>query len=81
MWKYIGQGVDGLTGVPARDLTDEEFIMYSSKINGQFPTQVGALAACGLYEQVVETKASSATVSTPIPPVKLDEPAKEEDVT
>lgn len=54
MWKYIGQGTSGITGVPAQDLTDEEFIQYDGKLTLQFPTQPHALKTCGLYEYVDE---------------------------
>jgi len=54
MWKYVGVNVDGITGVPTRDLTDEEFTEYSGKLNRQFPDQLGSLAKSGLYEYVEE---------------------------
>ena len=54
MWIYKGEelGVEGIIGVPNRDMTDEEFVEASGKINLQFPDQLGALERSGLWEHV-----------------------------
>lgn len=54
MWIWKGEGQEGIIGVPARDLTDEEFNAYSGMIDARHPDQRGSLRTCGLYEQVIE---------------------------
>jgi len=56
MWVYKGNelGVEGIIGVPNRDMTDEEFAEASAKINGQFPDQLGSLERSGLWERVTD---------------------------
>lgn len=59
MYKYVGVGVEGIVGVPATDLTDEEFAIYNAKVNAQHTTdQRGALLNSGLYEYVEDKKES-----------------------
>lgn len=52
MWIYKGAELDleGIVGVPATDLTDEEFMVYSAKVDAQFRDQPGSLGRCGLWE-------------------------------
>lgn len=57
MWKWVGVNVEGIVGVPATDLSDEEFAKYSAKVNAQHTSdQRGALANSGLYEYVEDEK-------------------------
>lgn len=56
MWKYIGQG-SFLTGVPARDLSDDEFSEYAKA----FKEREGvALEKTGLYVKADEKAAKTA---------------------
>ena len=63
-WKYIGEG-RMITGVPAHDLTDEEFEAAEARLDAQFGVK-GSLRtcqhsaaepshACLLYEHVGES--------------------------
>lgn len=69
MWKYKGEelGLEGITGIPARDMDDEEFAQMEGKLAAQFPTQLGALARSGLWvkEEEEKPKATLRAVSTP----------------
>lgn len=57
MWKWVGVGVEGIIGVPATDLTDEEFVKYNARVNAQHSAdQRGALINSGLYEHVEDEK-------------------------
>lgn len=49
MWRYTGSGEHIGAGVPARDMTDEEFEAVEAAYDAQFPGQEGALRTCGLY--------------------------------
>lgn len=56
MWKYIDQGGSSIPGVPAEDLSDEDFAAYAksyAEINGFEPD---ALEKSGLYEHVADAK-------------------------
>lgn len=55
MWIFKGaeKGLEGVTGVPANDLTDEEFEGYNDMVNRQF-TEQDALKNNGLYEHVAD---------------------------
>lgn len=56
-WKYISEG-SNVVGVPPRDLTDEEWELYSKA----FEKREGVpLEKCGLYEKVSGKKAAPAT--------------------
>ena len=44
MWKYIGDGRT-ITGVPAEDLTDEEFAAAEARLDAQFGV-TGSLSGC-----------------------------------
>lgn len=61
MWIYKGKelGLEGIIGVPAEDLSDEDFAKYIAKQNAQFPDQMGSLERSGLYEHVPETSAKA----------------------
>lgn len=58
MWKYKGVelGVEGITGIPANDMTDEEFAEAEGKLARQFPDQLGALSRSGLWEHISDKK-------------------------
>lgn len=77
MWKYKGEamGVEGIIGVPNRDMDDDEFVEASAKMDLQFPDQKGSLEKCGLWEHVRDTATRS---SPPIEPAPELEPAKDE---
>lgn len=65
MWKYVGVNVEGIIGVPATDLTDEEFAKYNAKVNAQHSSdQRGALANSGLYEHVEDKPSRKPAVTT-----------------
>lgn len=49
MWRYTGNGEHIGAGVPARDMSDEEFEAVEEAYGEQFPDQQGALRTCGLY--------------------------------
>lgn len=53
MWRFrLELGLEGITGMPNRDMTDEEFVEASAKNDIQFPDQPGSLAKCGLWEHI-----------------------------
>lgn len=60
MWIYKGaeMGLEGIVGVPNRDMTDEEFIEASAKIAFQFGDPK-ALANCGLWIHEDDTPPST----------------------
>jgi len=49
MWKYIGEGRT-VAGVPAEDLTDEEFADVEARLNAQFGA-TGSLSICQHSEE------------------------------
>lgn len=63
MWKYMGEslGLEGITGIPARDMTDEEFAEAEAKLALKFPTQLGALSRSGLWVKEEEEKPRTET--------------------
>ena len=71
MWKYKGDelGLEGIVGVPNRDMTDEEFAEANAKLAMQFG-EVGVLKGCGLWEHIDDkpTRVAPTTIrpSTPI---------------
>lgn len=57
MWKFVGEG-SYLVGVPARDLTDEEYAEYAAR----FEEREGVkLEATGMYVQDKKSAAKAAT--------------------
>lgn len=46
-----GKSVEGIPGIPWRDLTDEEFKAAESFMDSQFPDQKGALKKSGFFQQ------------------------------
>lgn len=51
MWRYVGDGRHIGAGVPAEDMTDEQFDAVEAEYDKQFPGQEGALRTCGLWVQ------------------------------
>ena len=51
MWRYVGEGRHIGAGVPAEDMTDEQFDAVEAEYDKQFPGQEGALRKCGLWVQ------------------------------
>lgn len=54
MWIWKGHGMEPLPGVPARDLTDEEFEEYAKEYDSHY--HEGALAGCPLFEHRADKK-------------------------
>lgn len=83
MWKYVGVNVDGIQGVPTRDLTDEEFVEYSGKLNERHPDQLNSLKNSGLYEFEEDEKPSRSRRSQPdeVAPLSSDVAKTDETVT
>ena len=52
MWIWVGEtkGKAPLSGVPGRDLTDEEFKHYAAKVDADNPADLSGLERSGLYE-------------------------------
>lgn len=78
MWKYRGDelGLEGITGIPARDMTDEEFAEAEAKQAAKFRDQPGSLARSGLWVKEEEEKPRATSRST----IKEDEPKAEPNV-
>lgn len=77
MWKYKGEelGLEGIIGVPATDLTDEEFAEYSGKHAFQFGDPKG-LEKSGLWvhedDKPTSITRSRGTTFTVQPPEEED---------
>ena len=73
-WKYTGEGRN-ITGVPAQDLTDEEFEAAEARLDAQFGVKgslrtcqhsdAEASHACLLYEHVGESSPSARAKRVP----------------
>lgn len=65
-WIYKGDelGMEGIAGVPTRDMTDEEFEAICAEYDLSFPDQPGSLKHSPLYQHTGRTPtATSAPVS------------------
>lgn len=82
MWKYKGEelGLEGITGIPARDMTDEEFGEAEAKQAIKFRDQPGSLAKSGLWvhEEDEKPKAQSRVKEEASDTPKVEDEEKKE---
>ncbi len=68
MWIWVGEnkGKAPLSGVPGRDLTDEEFDHYRGKVDAENPDDLGGLERSGLYEHSGSRKKGAGESATEV---------------
>lgn len=83
MWKYKGEelGLEGITGIPSRDMTDEEFAEAEAKQAFKFRDQPGSLAKSGLWVHEEDEKPRVNTSSRRVEekPVEVEANVKTEE--